>query len=272
MPERAEIAIMAEILNKTICGKCCEKIVIMSKYKKEFYSSINLTYLNHNGTKYINVMLNLISVTSRGKKIIFDLGSHRFVSSCGMTGTWNLKPSINTSLVLMFSDINIYYDEKELGGNFSICEYPSENYNNIFKNVGPDLGTDEVTWDIYYYIIKNTRDIQICDFMLDQKYMSGIGNYLRAEILYHSKINPHRFLSSLNDSEIYSLFYYSKIIIYEAYQNNGLTIQDYLSPDGKRGTYDCKCYGKDIDNNGYRILKDTSRDGRNIYWCPEIQK
>ena len=32
--------------------------------------------------------------------------------------------------------------------------------------------------------------------MMEQKYISGIGNYLKSEILYHSGINPHNIISN----------------------------------------------------------------------------
>ena len=272
MPERAEIAIMADLIRDKVNGKKCEKIVILPTYNKnEFYSSMSLNYIQYKNVKYVDIGLNLLNVFSRGKKIIFDFNNYRFVSGCGMTGKWSYQVSINTKIILMFEDTNIYYDEVKIGGNFSVCAYPSNEYNHIFKDVGPDLMTDEVNWEIYYRIIKDTSDMKICDFMMEQKYMSGIGAYLRAEILYYSKICPYRLLSSLSNLDIYNLFYYSKTIIFESYRCNGLTIQDYVSPDGKMGTYLCKCYGRKSDDNSFQIIIQQTKGDRVIHWCPDVQ-
>lgn len=282
MPERAEIAIMSDCLASKLNGKQCLRIIIMSKYKngyeKELYSSSKLNYNMGDGYKWLDVSSNLNMVTSRGKKIIFQFDKNgydafRFVSSCGMDGHWSWEQTKYTALILIFDGIMAFYEEKARGGNFSVCYYPSAEYDHIFKDVGPDLMTDEVTWEIYYAAVKNRRiqHLKIAEFMMEQKYLSGIGNYLRAEILYKCQINPHRQLNSLTDVDIYNLFYNSKTTIWETYKSNGLTIQSYVDPNGITGTYQCLCYGKNVDNYGNMIITEKDRSDRTIHWCPNMQ-
>ena len=54
---------------------------------------------------------------------------------------------------------------------------------------------------------------QIGDFLHDCKKFSGIGNYLRCEILYECKISPFRKLSELSLDEIENLYKVSLKII-----------------------------------------------------------
>lgn len=281
MPERAEIAIMSDCLGAKLTGKKCNYVIIFEKYNEAYnrglYSSSNIFYNQGQSYKYVQIGVNLDKMSSRGKKIIFEFNGFRFVSSCGMTGKWSWQKNNNTMIALLFDDITAYYEHTVMGGNFSICNYPSPEYEHIFKEVGPDLMTDEVDFNIYYSIIKRKRiqHMEICLFMMEQKYMSGIGNYLRSEILYRAMINPHRTLSSLSDQDIYNLFYFSKMIIMETYRSNGLTIQDYLDPNGNIGSYQCQCYKRETDNYGNRIITEYDKGngkGRVIHWCPEIQK
>lgn len=269
---------MSDLIRSKILNEKCKRVYILSKYTKAFrdglYSSMPLNYQIDNGMKYIDVELKILNVTSRGKKIVFILENNvLFISGCGMTGTWNYEYSQYTALILQFENCHLYYDEVRIGGNFSICINGSSEYQHIFKDVGPDLMTEEVNWEIYYKILKNPRisHMEICEFMMEQKYLSGIGNYLRAEILYYCRLNPHRTISSLSEQDLYNLFYYSKVIIWETYKNNGLTIKDYTSPDGKIGTYSCKCYGREYDENGYQIIKEKGKNDRSISWCPSLQ-
>lgn len=282
MPEKAEIAIMSDCLAAKLNGKLCLRIIIMAKYRngyeKELYSSSKLNYNMGDGFKWLQVDSNLSRVTSRGKKIIFEFDkdryeAFRFVSSCGMDGHWSWEQNKYTALILVFDGIMAYYEEKARGGNFSVCSYPSQEYDYIFKDVGPDLMSDETTIQIYYNAIKGKRiqHLKIAEFMMEQKYLSGVGNYLRAEILYKCRINPHRTLSSLSDSDIQNLFYHSKMTIWETYKSNGLTIQSYVDPNGLTGTYQCLCYGRDSDNFGNRIVTEKDRSDRTIHWCPNIQ-
>ena len=281
MPERSEIAIMSDCLGAKLTGKKCNYVIIFEKYNEAYngglYSSSNVFYNQGPGYKYINIGSILTKMSSRGKKIIFEFNSvtpnFRFVSSCGMTGRWSWQQSNNSLIALVFDDITAYYEHTVMGGIFSVCLYPSPEYEHIFKDVGPDLMTDEVDFNVYYSIVKRKRiqHMEICLFMMEQKYMSGIGAYLRSEILYRAMINPHRTLSSLSDKDIYNLFYLSKLIIFETYKSNGLTIQDYLDPNGNVGSYQCYCYGKNHDNFGNKIIVEKDRNNRNIHWCPVLQ-
>ena len=108
--------------------------------------------------------------------------------------------------------------------------------------------------------------------MMEQKYMSGIGNWLRAEILYKSRISPFRKLSELSDVDIQNLFRDSKHTIMDGFSLNGLTIQDYKDLNGNIGKYECLCYGRNTDNFGNKINNQTQdRTDRRYHWVPELQ-
>lgn len=308
MPERAEIALMSDYLNSKIMNLRCDTMVILPKsryWKEPLYSSMPISYTsgysntlnsndsnntnsnnsndsNNNLTKEIYRLYQISStvraVFSKGKKIVIEFVTpintiFRMVSSCGMEGRWTKEPSKYTCIVLTFGEFNVYYDDITNKGLFSICNYPSPEYDHIFKDTGPDLMTEEVDINVYYTVIRNPKlaKIKIMHFMMEQKYLSGIGNYLRAEILYKARVNPHRTLNSLSDSDVYNLFYYSKVTIWEAYRGNGLTIKDYFDPNGNAGIYRCLCYGRDSDDNGFQIIKEDDGKGRKITWCPSIQ-
>ena len=285
MPEKAEIAIMSDQLQSKLVGNKCSQMIMLPKsryWREKLYSSCEMPYQDFGTHRLYNINSDCTMIKSRGKKIIIEFNTpintqFRMVSSCGMDGRWSWEHGKHTCLILIFDTFCAYYDDVTNKGLFSICLYPSLEHEHIFKEVGPDLMTEEVTHDIYKMIITSVRirNMKIMLFMMEQKYMSGIGNWLRADILYKCRINPHRILCSLSEQDIYNLFYYSKLTIWEAYQNNGLTIQDYLSPDGKNGVHKCLCYGRNFDDNGFQIIKEKDgpegHKGRTIHWCPQMQ-
>lgn len=282
MPEKAEIWRMADILNGEFIGCVCHYVIIMPKYRRSFgnelYSSMPLNYQLKEGFKQIDFGLKLSRVTSRGKKIIFEFNEksgpqYRFVSGCGLTGHWMLTQSNNTAIILRFGDRYAFYEETRIGGNFSICAFGSTEYNHIFKDVGPDLSTNEVTWELYYGILKNpkTNNWTIYDFMMEQKFLSGNGNWMTAEILYKCCINPKRLKSYLSDTDIWNLFNWNKKVIFDAYQKGGLTIRDYVDPLGQKGTYEVECYGLSFDKQGNIIIKEENSKGRKMHYCPVVQ-
>ena len=72
---------------------------------------------------------------------------------------------------------------------------------------------------------------------MNQKLVSGIGNYLKAECLYASRISPHRACDSLSDEEIDLLFENCKTIIRRSYELGGATISSYRQPNGGDGMF-----------------------------------
>ena len=281
MPEKAEIATMSDQLKAKILNNKCSHMIMLPKsryWKEPLYSSCQMQYQDNGNHRVYGISSDVTNVSSRGKKIIIEFNTpintqFRMVSSCGMDGRWSWTQSKYTCLILVFQDFCAYYEDVTNKGYFSICLYPSPEYEHVFKDVGPDLMTEEVTYEVYRRIITNPRikHLKIMNFMMEQKYMSGVGAYLRAEILYICRISPHRILESLSEQDVYNLFYYSKVIIFETYRCNGLTIQDYLDPSGNIGTYNCLCYGRSVDNNGFQIIKEDDGKSRKITWCPQWQ-
>jgi formamidopyrimidine-DNA glycosylase len=144
----------------------------------------------------------------------------------------------------------------------------------VLKAVGPDLLSENVSFEIYNEVIsqKRIKNKQICSFLLEQKYFSGIGNWVRAEVLYKCRIAPFRTLESLSEDNKKSLHSVSIQILNEAYSKKGLTISNYIDPEGEFGTYNVKIYMKEKDPEGNEIIRSVFSDKRTMHWVPEVQK
>ena len=282
MPEGPEVRCVAESLNRHLSGKHLLWVGLTSnsRYIKtgKFKGMSLLKYNNY-----------LHSVRVRGKRIIFVFNTPEnkklyLVSFLGMEGKWLQEPSKHTAFSMMFGNIKsitnhdiitehkmIYYDDSRHFGSLQV--YDDSNLEEAFKNIGPDLLNEEVTLEQYISVLTDKKVItkQITSFLLEQKYFSGIGNYLRAEILYAARISPHRLIYTLNEDDITRLHKFSIQILKESYEKNGLTISSYVDPDGTKGAYDAKVYMKKFDPNGYQVIKETFKDRRTTHWVPEIQ-
>ena len=96
----------------------------------------------------------------------------------------------------------------------------------------------------------------------NQCIISGIGNYLRADILYYAKLNPFRTLRCLSDDNIKKLY---KSINYIMKRN--LTIQ--MSKNNTKEK--TLIYNKKLDKNGEKIDKMKDKHNRTIWFVPTIQ-
>ena len=136
------------------------------------------------------------------------------------------------------------------------------------KHYQPIASLEDFTAKIHNGRIKNK---QICDYLMEQKHFSGVGNYLRAENLYRAKINPTKTLGSFTDGNIKTLFdcILEQMVI--AYGARGLTIKSYWDPEGKAGTCPLQVYNQELDplNNPVEKFKDKSK--RMVHWVPKIQ-
>lgn len=272
MPEGPEVRIITEWLSKNFSGT---KIVKNSKF-----SQINGYFINN--------------ITCKGKQIFFHLNNHLnklYINSrLAMEGKWSITAAnhtrfwiqvikynpiydiINNTFDIKENIITLYNDDTR---NFGAIELLDEKqYQSKLNQIGPDLLSDTIDNTLWTQKIKNKRikNKQICDYLLEQKWFSGIGNYLKSEILYRCKIRPDRVLDQLSDDDIDNLYTISITTIKEAYIYNGLTIKTYWSPEGHRGKFPLKVYNRDIDDNGYKVIKNTFKDGRTTHWVSEIQK
>ena len=118
--------------------------------------------------------------------------------------------------------------------------------------------------------------MNICRFLMSPNYVSGIGNYLKSEILYRCRINPFRSLGTLTDEEVARLYGTCLSTIQQAYQSGGLTHGTFLDPDMEKGTFPIFVYKRagQADPHGHTIIyvpPEESPDGRSIYYVPELQ-
>ena len=113
---------------------------------------------------------------------------------------------------------------------------------------------------------------QICQFLMEQKFYSGIGNYLKSEILYKSKVKPNRTISTLSGDECQAIFDNTLAIIYEAFKGGHEKYSMYFNPEGECGSsFERAVYDKKVDPLGNPVVRSEFADGRASHWVAEIQ-
>lgn len=116
---------------------------------------------------------------------------------------------------------------------------------------------------------------KICEALLDQRALfAGVGNYLRAEILHAALIDPHRPVEILQQDELIALWYHTKRITVLSYEHRGATIATYAGVDGELGSFSSmmQVYGRKVDPLGNAVVREKDRNGRTIWWCPQVQR
>ena len=170
----------------------------------------------------------------------------------------------------------IYNDVRKFG---FIKIYKFNNLNKIdhIKNLGPEpLSAKFNTTYFKNYILNRNRTIK--DILMDQKFVSGLGNIYVNEILFYSGIKPTKKVKNLTITETKKIVKYTKKIIAKAIILGGSSIKDFSSSSGKKGSYQQyfsvygkkgeKCSNKNCRNNIIKIVLAN----RASFYCTKCQK
>lgn len=117
---------------------------------------------------------------------------------------------------------------------------------------------------------------KIKQILLDQTFISGIGNIYADEILWLTKIHPARPLAKIQPAEIKAIYAATRKILAKAIRLGGTSADDYRDSDGNKGCYFAVRYAYARENLPcYRCqtpLKRIKLAGRSSHFCLKCQK
>jgi endonuclease-8 len=114
--------------------------------------------------------------------------------------------------------------------------------------------------------------------LLDQSFLSGVGNYLRSEILHYAALSPARRPRDLDEAELLRLSRAAITVAQRAYRSRGVTIEPArarrLRAAGKpRRSYRHYVFGRAGEGcprcGDVVVRRDVA--GRRLYHCPTCQ-
>jgi len=269
MPEGPEVKRNTDFLNRQLSGKQIEEIKILSGR----YTKAKGPFMGYE--KMLEKMLIISEVLCKGKFIYFKFqdGSSLW-STLGMSAAWQKKETKHSRLYIKTTYGNeVYFNDIRNFGTLKYVE-SSEELNNKLKSLGPDVLSSYVDTELFKSRLDKKPKWSIAKALMNQTVVSGIGNYLKAEILYAAKISPHRLCKDLSLKEIELIAEKAFEITNASYQSGGATIMTYRDENNKKGLYSRRfmVYNHKTDPLGNKVLKETTEDKRSTYWVPEIQK
>ena len=149
--------------------------------------------------------------------------------------------------------------------------------NTHLKYLGPEPLSTKFNIGYFKNYIKG-RKRTIKDLLMDQKFISGLGNIYVNEILFFSGIRPTKKIKKLTTFEIQKIIKFSKKIISKAIVLGGSSIKDFSSSSGKRGSFQqhFSVYGKKGENcskaNCFGKIKKIIIANRASFFCNKCQK
>lgn len=271
MPEGPEVKRIAVQLNGLLSGKSIESIEILSgRYKTHTPPSGIIQFLSLTEEKKIK------EVSCKGKFIWFSFYGNQDLSiwnTLGMSGSWSRKESEHARIKFTFIDGEpIYFTDIRNFGTMHFIFSESELTQKL-NSLGPDMLSASPSDEEFLKIVKKQKGKTLPEFLMNQKAISGVGNYVKAEALYLAKISPLRTCNSLTEKEIKTLKDSIDRVLRTSYNSGGSTIKTYRDVFGNTGSFTSRflVYGNDVDPQGNTVQRTTTKDGRTTFWVPAIQ-
>jgi formamidopyrimidine-DNA glycosylase len=266
MPELPEVETIRRDLEKYTLGKRIKEVIINNpkiikepkpqEFKKRVEGltiknisrKAKVLILELSSKDYVVIHLRLTGVLTYGEKktearVSFLLSDNKY---------------LNLSDQRMLGEIRLVKDWKEL---------------KFIKELGPE--PFQISLEEFKEMIKKKK-MKIKSLLMDQKFISGVGNVYAAESLFRAGIHPLRLASSLKDEEINLLFEEIKNVLVEAIKFRGSSVDTYRDLSGEKGKFEDKLQVYGRENKPCLKCKTPIRrislGGRGTYFCPKCQR
>ena len=225
------------------------------------------------------------NVEARGKAILtfFEddlvMYSHNQLYGKWMVRDQGQKPDTNRSL-----RVTIENDEHSAylysASDVEILSKSEVQKHSYIKKLGPDVLHPDTTYEdiIGQYRDEEFQNRKLTTLLLDQGFISGIGNYLRSEIMFYANVRPQQKLKKYSDNEKEALAKATVKLSERSYETGGITNDPGIVEALKRENAGYKEYRHFVYNRtGNRChkcgteIEEDKTGGRKIYFCPRCQ-
>lgn len=268
MPELPEMETYKNLLNQKIGGKTITEVIINRE------KSINVAT-----TEFISKVESqqIKAIERRAKHLLFHLSNGKVLLLHLMLGGWMFygteedKPDRTIQIQLSFGDQQLYFIGLRLG---YLHLFSREAVEQPLKNLGPEPLEANFSLDAFLDLANNKRG-KIKTTLIDQEFLSGIGNRYSDEIAWYANLLPERKMNDLDDEEQVHLYQSIRFILQQAIQYGGYMDQALFTGDTKTGGYLNRTYVYDQEGNACKrcgspiIKKEIS--SRKTFFCNKCQ-
>lgn len=225
----------------------------------------------------------LTKVERRGKYLLLHLDSgDALVTHFGMSGQFQrgngrvvIEP--HTHVVLTFQQ----------GGDLRFID--PRTFGEMFVTSADELGKvkelqhiaidplDQVfTWPTFQYLLAQ-RGAKMKQLLMDQKFISGLGNIYSDEVLFAAGLRYDRLSDTLSSQEVRRLYRAIQETVQDAIKMRGTTLDDeaYVDLFGKPGEFqgELKVYGREGEpcRRCRTPIQTVKVSQRTSYFCPQCQ-
>ncbi len=286
MPELPEVEVTRRTLLKFIENKVIKNIKINNpnlrfkipaNFKKNVTGQKIIRVLRR--SKYILIYLKndyvmIAHLGMSGKFLIKNNYSKDFLKTSYYSNEFSTK---HNHLEFLFSnDLKVIYNDPRRFGFFLLDKISKLHVNKFLSKLGPEPLSKDLKKD---YLILKTKATQrtIKTLLMDQRFISGVGNIYANEILFLAKIKPNKISAKLSLIDVGRLHSSIGKVLKRALKLGGSSIKDFKSSVGEKGRFqnefkvydreDLKCLRAGCSGLILRVVS----QGRASFFCNECQ-
>jgi len=271
MPEGPEIKRSADAIASAIAHQPLTELFFAFDHLKSFEDRLAAS--------------KVIAVEPRGKALLtrfenqLNIYSHNQLYGVWMVRKAHSFPNTNRQLRLAIhtpkksallysaSDIEVLHDDELSGHPF-------------LSRIGPDVLAPETTVEqvTQRLMDKEFHRRRLTTLLLDQHFLSGLGNYLRSEILFAAGVHPSMRPVDCTDEQIDALAKMAIALPRQSYETGGITndlerVAQLKAEGTRRSAYRFYVFSRESKpcyQCGTSVIKETT-GGRRYYFCPTCQ-
>ena len=183
-------------------------------------------------------------------------------------------PHNHTHIIFSFTDgSHLYFNDLMKFGYIKAVKTSEVEKRPEITKLGPEPLGGWTLAEFENRLVKKPKS-RIKLVLMDQSFVSGIGNIYANEILFYARVRPDRLIGSLTENEKKRIFDGIQFILKKGIEMGGSSENTYVNLDGKKGNFMdyAKVYQQKICKVcGGRIIK-QQLGGRGTYYCPNCQK
>jgi formamidopyrimidine-DNA glycosylase len=219
----------------------------------------------------------ILSIERRAKHLLFHLSSEKTLLLHLMLGGWMFygkeenKPDRTIQVKLSFGDQHLYFIGLRLGYLHLLSK---DEISEALHKLGPEPLSDQFTESFFQQILEPKRGM-LKTTLVDQAFISGIGNCYSDEICFSAGMLPMKKGNELNKEDRTRLYHSIRAVLSEAIQFGGYMENPLYEGDQLTGSYDAKCKvydrkGEPCFRCGHPIIKDEI-SSRKTFYCQVCQ-
>ena len=288
MPELPEVEVVKKSLERTVKNLSVKSMKINDgnlryKVKKHEINKIKgLKILKiRRRSKYLLIffsqdLIMLVHFGMTGKFLIIDKKEKQLKTSFYYEIDENIE-KYNKVIFFLKGGLRLAYNDVRKFGFIKIIPLKRIDNNQHLKILGVEPLDENFNYTYFKdYIVNRKKTVK--DLLMDQKFISGLGNIYVNEILFICRIRPTKKIKSLKYKEIIKLVKNIKKVLKKAINFGGSSIKNFSDGKGKKGNFQqhFSVYGKTGDKcpnfDCNEVVTKIIQSNRASFFCPKCQK